>query len=217
MLLGHCTVATAKPSDNYEFETHFGPDSMVYPLEMFCDDVWDYVALGHIHKHQCLCDNPPVIYAGSIDRCNWGERDGAKGFILAEVEVGEVVWEFVDLRTRPMIQIEATYDKLSSVADVDVEDAIVRVLVSSHKSVMQASVVRKVADLIGDCHLLDSVSVVVDKTIREQRYKSKHYEAMSVPEVMGVYFDDKYPDDPDRADLLYNAVLDLMERAEEMG
>lgn len=61
----------------------------------------DYVALGHIHKHQVLCQKPPVVYAGSIERIDFGEAREKKGFVLASVDRGRAEWEFIPLLTRP--------------------------------------------------------------------------------------------------------------------
>ncbi|MEZ4644007.1 MAG: exonuclease SbcCD subunit D [Chloroflexota bacterium] len=68
----------------------------------------DYVALGHIHKHQSLhaADaHPPVIYPGSIERIDFGEAKERKGFVLATVEKGHTDWEFVKLDTRRFIDL----------------------------------------------------------------------------------------------------------------
>ncbi len=64
----------------------------------------DYVALGHIHKHQLLSatkSHPPIVYPGSIERIDFGEAKEDKGFVLAEIEKGRTDWEFVKLKTRP--------------------------------------------------------------------------------------------------------------------
>ncbi|MFC2041044.1 exonuclease subunit SbcD [Chloroflexota bacterium] len=50
---------------------------------------FDYVALGHIHKHQVLSDNPPVVYAGSLERVDFGEEEDEKGFYLVEIGPGK--------------------------------------------------------------------------------------------------------------------------------
>jgi exonuclease SbcD len=68
----------------------------------------DYVALGHIHKHQSLDGGrqPPVVYAGSIERIDFGEAREQKGFVLAEVTRGHTDWRFVPLKTRPFVDLE---------------------------------------------------------------------------------------------------------------
>ncbi|MCA9973176.1 MAG: exonuclease SbcCD subunit D [Anaerolineales bacterium] len=68
----------------------------------------DYVALGHIHKHQALHADgahPPVVYPGSIERIDFGEAREKKGFVLATVEKGCTDWAFVPLKTRRFIDL----------------------------------------------------------------------------------------------------------------
>jgi len=68
----------------------------------------DYVALGHIHKHQSLRprgSHPPVVYPGSIERIDFGEARERKGFVLAEISKGHTEWEFVPLNTRRFLDI----------------------------------------------------------------------------------------------------------------
>jgi len=69
----------------------------------------DYVALGHIHKHQCLSANgshPPVVYPGSIERIDFGEAKEQKGFVLATISRGQTQWRFQKLETRRFIDIK---------------------------------------------------------------------------------------------------------------
>ncbi len=99
----------------------------------------DYVALGHIHKHQHLNAagaHPPVVYPGSIERIDFGEARERKGFVLASVNRGQTEWEFVRLPTRPFLDIKVeTRDADTFMSDVlaqlppatAVQDAICRV------------------------------------------------------------------------------------------
>lgn len=72
------------------------------------DNRLDYVALGHIHKHQALNDDrqPPIVYPGSIERIDFGEAGEKKGFVLAEVSRGHTDWRFVPLKTRRFIDLK---------------------------------------------------------------------------------------------------------------
>jgi DNA repair protein SbcD/Mre11 len=69
---------------------------LVLPGSLVRDRRLDYVALGHIHKHQDLNENnhPPVIYPGSIERVDFGEARDNKYFVIAQVERGhtQVQW-----------------------------------------------------------------------------------------------------------------------------
>lgn len=75
---------------------------------------FSYVALGHVHRHQALSTlpgQPPVVYSGSIERVDFGELE-PKGVVIADFGVPGAVypkptkWEFVDLNTRPFVQID---------------------------------------------------------------------------------------------------------------
>jgi DNA repair exonuclease SbcCD nuclease subunit len=72
------------------------------------------VLCGHVHRHQVLrrdlCGRPlsaPVVYAGSVERTSFAERDEAKGFVMAMIGAGVpggrlVSCEFRPLPARPM-------------------------------------------------------------------------------------------------------------------
>lgn len=84
----------------------------MFDLSVFSDlPNVDYVALGHIHKWQCLSHGPPpIVYSGSINRVDFSEEDEDKGFVLAEVERGGADWRFVPVNARPFLTIEVTAD-----------------------------------------------------------------------------------------------------------
>jgi exonuclease SbcD len=75
---------------------------------------FDYVALGHVHKHQDLHPQAPpsVVYAGSVERLNFGEERDAKGCCLVRIETlptggRRTTWDFVPTPARTFLTIEA--------------------------------------------------------------------------------------------------------------
>jgi exonuclease SbcD len=55
-------------------------------LSDVANPAFDYIALGHIHKHQVLSSNPPAVYPGSLERLDFSEEKDEKGFYLVEIE-----------------------------------------------------------------------------------------------------------------------------------
>jgi exonuclease SbcD len=96
-----------------------GNDPM-YDLATFDLPGIDLVALGHIHKHQVLhYASPPVVYAGSIDRVDFGEQDEAKGWVYAEIpEKGHAEWDFRPVSARPFLTVEARVESDNATEDV---------------------------------------------------------------------------------------------------
>ena len=82
----------------------------------------DYVALGHIHKHQELSakgTHPPIVYPGSIERIDFGEVNERKGFVVAEISKGHTDWDFIGLKTRRFLDIKIdTADADTFMADI---------------------------------------------------------------------------------------------------
>lgn len=76
--------------------------------------VFDYVALGHIHKHQDLNhgSQPPVVYSGSPEYIDFGERDEEKGFVLATARKGHADFQFIKVQgSRKLIDIVVDADR----------------------------------------------------------------------------------------------------------
>ena len=135
MIVGHAHLFGARIGA--ERLLTMGSDPM-YDLRTFDLPGVDYVALGHIHKHQVPhYASPPVVYAGSIDRVDFGEQDEAKGWVYAEiVEKGRVEWDFRPVAARPFLTIEARVESDNATDDVvravarqaaQLENAVVRV------------------------------------------------------------------------------------------
>ena len=108
------------------------------PISMLTRPEFDYVALGHVHKHQNLnpTNDPPVVYPGSIERVDFSEEKEDKGYILLEAEAGKVEWEFCPLPARPFLTIELDLSQkedpleavLAAIAKQEIEDKVVRLI-----------------------------------------------------------------------------------------
>lgn len=108
------------------------------PLSLLTRPCFDYVALGHVHKHQNLnkSNDPPVIYPGSIERVDFSEEKEDKGYVMIELERGNVKWEFCRLDVRTFRTIEVDVSKaedpqgviMKAIAKHNIEDAVVRLI-----------------------------------------------------------------------------------------
>ena len=108
------------------------------PLSLLTRPCFDYVALGHVHKHQNLnkSNDPPVIYPGSIERVDFSEEKEDKGYVMIDLEKGKVNWEFCPLPVRTFRTIEIDLSKqddpqkalLKGIAKYDIQDNVVRLI-----------------------------------------------------------------------------------------
>jgi exonuclease SbcD len=136
ILAGHLAAAEAKLGS--ERTVMLGRDVSVFTSTL-AEPAWDYVALGHIHKHQDLNPGrqPSVVYSGSLERIDFGEEGEPKGFCWVELARGETRWSFVPVRSRPFKTIrldlrkedDPTEAALAALEGVDSAGAIVRVIV----------------------------------------------------------------------------------------
>jgi exonuclease SbcD len=107
------------------------------PLSVIAKEEFDYVALGHIHKHQVLSKNPPVVYPGSIERVDFGEENDDKGFVIIDLKKNNVKYEFIKLPARDFLTINIDLTNinednindfiLKKIEEKNVSDKIVRI------------------------------------------------------------------------------------------
>lgn len=136
VLAGHLTVEGAVYGS--ERSVMLGRDVAVLTSTLK-DPAWDYVALGHIHRHQAVGgpEDPPVVYSGSLERIDFGEEKEPKGFCWVELSRGSSRWEFIQVQARPFHtlkvdvrhQEDPTAHLLSTLEPEALEEAVVRLQV----------------------------------------------------------------------------------------
>ena len=116
------------------------------PLSFLTRPCFDYVALGHVHRHQNLnqTNDPAVVYPGSIERVDFSEEKEEKGYVLVTIaptqqpasKSFETNWEFCPLpvRTFRTIKIDVSKseqpqaDILNAIAKAEITDVVVRLI-----------------------------------------------------------------------------------------
>jgi exonuclease SbcD len=125
---------------------------------------FDFVALGHIHKHQTLGVRPPVVYAGSPERVDFGEEGEDKGFVLVDIcqegESRRTEWEFVELPARRFetLRIDATGSDPLAIVEREVEslrqrirDSVVRAFITVDADQESSVSVGRIRRMIAVC------------------------------------------------------------------
>jgi len=191
----------------------------VLMLSNVAHPAFDYIALGHIHKHQVLQEKPPVVYAGSLERLDFSEAEDDKGFYL--VEIGEwegegagkkaVSFEFHPVAGRRFLtidvnieaaDIEPTETVLESIAEQEdeVKDAVVRLNISLPAEVEGQLRDSDIRNTLGEAHYF----TITRDIKRESRLRlgGLAAEDISPLDALKTYMESRKDVSPERARLL---------------
>jgi DNA repair protein SbcD/Mre11 len=142
ILAAHVWVAGAQPGS--EKLITIGQEHALMPGNLALP-VFDYVALGHVHKMQVLASNPPVVYSGSLERVDFNEEPDEKGFYLVELDPSKSAgqrlksFDFHMVPGRPFATIKISIPAgdldptgmvLKSLAEHSVNNAIIRLIIN---------------------------------------------------------------------------------------
>ena len=198
VLAGHLTVSSGIFSGS-EKRAVYGTDPLFLP-EQLAIPPFDYVALGHLHRFQNLNENgmPPVVYAGSIERVDFGERKEDKGFCYVTIEEKEMTtYEFIKTPMRPFLQIEAqltdadnqTEQLIQEIEKYTLHDAIIKVLYHLPLHVKDRVDLARVQKACSDSWYLVGIFPVRPVEVKERRASLKI--DMNLEHLLTAYFDTK--------------------------
>jgi exonuclease SbcD len=197
VLVGHFSVSEAKLGS--ERTVMLGRDVVVLK-SVLADPTWDYIALGHIHRHQELNrgQHPPIVYCGSLERIDFGEEGEAKGFVVAEVQRGHTAWQFHPVAARPFVTIRADVRDqaeplaalLEAIARHEVTDAVVRVIVQARpeqEGLLRDADIRRALE---GAYYVASISKETERAYR-QRLGGESPEELAPAELLARYLESK--------------------------
>ncbi len=157
VLLGHLMVDTARYGAERFLAVGKG---FTVPLSLLTRDCFDYVALGHVHRHQVLCQSPWVVYPGSIERVDFSEEKEDKGFMLVTLARRQTQAQFCPLPVRRFLTIQVDLSSaddpqatlLAAIAPDQVQDAVVRLMYQLRPEQLSAIDNRALHDALAIAH-----------------------------------------------------------------
>lgn len=131
---GHLTVSNGIFSGS-ERTAIVGTDPIFFPSQLSLFQ-FDYVALGHLHRHQQVSDDPAVVYSGSPDRIDFGERNDVKGFCLVSIDQKRCRYEFIKTPTRNFIQLDINLSNdipytdqiIQQINQISIDDVVLKIV-----------------------------------------------------------------------------------------
>lgn len=224
VLAGHLTVSSGIFSGS-EKRAIYGTDPVFLPSDLAIAP-FDYVALGHLHRYQNLNHHgyPAVVYSGSIERIDFGERKEDKGFCMVTIpEKNHCTHTFIPVKTRPFIQIEVqltgqnshTQQVIDAIQKHDIQDAIIKIIYHIPPDSDDTVDIRLIHHACAHAmHVIGIIPVRI-ATTRERRLHGTTIN-LSLEALLELYFESK-PELKMRKDSLITKTMALTHEIDSVG
>ena len=205
VLTGHVTVNGA--TTGTERSMMLGQDHALY-LSALSRRELDYVALGHIHKHQVLRDDPKIVYSGSLERVDFSEEKDDKGFCVVDLDPSAPRgrrlqdFQFQRVDARPFLTIDAavspgdddpTATVVRSIMSKDVRGAIVRLRMSLPADLDHRVREQDLRHALSAAHYVAAITRDVDQD-RRTRIPAAVAEGLTPIDALRLYLDGREMD-----------------------
>ena len=190
----------------------------------------EYVALGHIHKHQVLRREPPmVVYSGSLQRVDFSEEGDDKGFCVIDLDTeapqGQrlVDFRFQPVQARPFVTIDVqvppgeldpTAAVLRAISRRDIADAVVRVRVRAPAAVSTPLREGEIREALQPAHYIAAVSLELDGP-RRTRLDRDSADDLQPMQALRLYLESREAE-PQRRDKIIRYAEELIQADESV-
>ena len=204
ILTGHVTVNGATVGT--ERSMMLGQDHVLLAGDIGRPQV-DYVALGHIHKHQILRnENPFMAYSGSLQRVDFSEEGDDKGFCVVDLDPAApqgkrlTDFDFHRLDARRFVTVDVTVpvgdpDPTSAVvrgiARKDVVGAVVRVRVTLPSEVEAQLRDSDIRDALSEAHYIAAINRESPQEARRTRLDAESAKDLQPMEALRLYLESR--------------------------
>ena len=223
---GHVSVSEAEAGS--EQSMMLGTDHVLLKSDLSLPQL-DYVALGHVHRHQILGRDPLMVYSGSLQRVDFGEEKDDKGFCVIELDpsqpagqrVKDEDFQFHHVDARRFLTVEVdvrrgdpdpTATVVQAIRSRHVDGAIVRVsirLQAEQDAYLRQEEIRQALE---DAHFVASISREVAEQPRN-RLGNRSSDGLEPREALRLYLESRQVPD-DRAKVLMRHASELMQEPE---
>ena len=203
ILTGHVTVNGATVGT--ERSMMLGQDHVLLVSALDRPQV-EYIALGHIHKHQILRPDPPmVVYSGSLQRVDFSEEGDEKGFCVIDLDPAApqgqrmTKFEFHKLDARSFVTVDVTVERqdvdptatvVRAIARKEIAGAVVRVRISLAAESDAHLKETEIRAALEPAHFIASISREVAGT-RRTRISPSEGEDLQPMQALGLYLDSR--------------------------
>ena len=224
ILTGHVTVNGATVGT--ERSMMLGQDHVLLAGDIGRPQV-DYVALGHIHKHQILRnENPFMAYSGSLQRVDFSEEGDDKGFCVVDMDPAApqgkrlTDFDFHRLDARRFVTVDVTVpvgdpDPTSAVvrgiARKDVVGAVVRVRVTLPSEVEAQLRDSDIRDALSEAHYIAAINRESPQEARRTRLDAESAKDLQPMEALSLYLESRGVE-PERQEKILRHAEELVER-----
>lgn len=174
-------------------------NDVTVPLPLLQDNRLSYAALGHIHKHQVLSQNPLIVYSGSPQRIDFGEEKEEKGVCLVEIDKS-ASFKFIPTNCRKFLSIDINLEAsdknptqtiLDEISKHDISEKIVRVTINIPADLMEEIQMDKIKKALSSAHYIAGISKNIERKERLKIDGQEEVERLTPIEALQVYLQAK--------------------------